>query len=167
MPTPVNVATPRNAVAVAVPTTVTPALTLIVTTLLLVVTVLPPASCTATTGCVVKAAPFAAPAAFVINTKCVGTIGASGLVPQLSPAKPSASAPANGMALCQGIVVRRRCSIITPFFPASRLNAAPDSDEKRRAIVEARILAFNLREWVARASKIGKPLADYAATPCR
>ena len=50
MPTSEKVATPLEAVAVAVPTTKAPLLTVMVTTLLLLVTVLPPESCTATTG---------------------------------------------------------------------------------------------------------------------
>jgi len=41
MPTVLNVATPLDAIAVAVPTTVPPVLTVIVTTALLPVTVLP------------------------------------------------------------------------------------------------------------------------------
>jgi hypothetical protein len=65
MPTVLNVAMPLEAVAVAVPTTVPPVLTVMVTTALLPVTVLPYASCIATTGCVVNAAPLTDPAADV------------------------------------------------------------------------------------------------------
>jgi len=68
MPTSLNVATPPIAHTSAVPTTVAPALGLIDTLVLLLVTVLPDASTMATTGCVVKAAPFAAPAALVTMT---------------------------------------------------------------------------------------------------
>ena len=51
IPTSEKVATPLDAVAVAVPTTVAPLLTVMVITVLLsVVTVLLPESCTATTG---------------------------------------------------------------------------------------------------------------------
>jgi hypothetical protein len=66
MPTVLNVATPLDAVSVAVPTTVPLSLTVIVTTeLLSVVTVLPDVSWIATTGCVVNAAPLMEPAADV------------------------------------------------------------------------------------------------------
>src|SRR2546430_9343172 len=41
-----------------------------VTELVLVVTVLPPASCRATTGCVAKAAPPALPTGWVVNASC-------------------------------------------------------------------------------------------------
>jgi hypothetical protein len=49
---------------------VPPALTVIVTGAELVVTTLPDASFTATTGCVVNATPLAAPAAGVVNASC-------------------------------------------------------------------------------------------------
>jgi len=67
MPTVENVATPLAAVAVAVPTTVAPLLTLIVTTVVLSpVAAFPLASETEIAGWVVKAAPLAAPAAEVV-----------------------------------------------------------------------------------------------------
>ena len=69
MPTVENVATPLEAVAVAVPTTEAPVPTVMVTTLLLsLVSVLPPESRIATTGWVVNAAPLAEPAALVVRT---------------------------------------------------------------------------------------------------
>ena len=72
IPTVLKVATPLDAVAVAVPTTVPPLLTVIVTTALLPVTVLPDASCIAIKGWVEKAAPLAAPAAEVANPSLLG-----------------------------------------------------------------------------------------------
>jgi len=77
MPTVLKVATPLDAVAVAVPTTVPPLLTAIVTTALLPVTVFPPASRIATTGCVVNAAPLIAPAAGLVSASrlAVPTVG--------------------------------------------------------------------------------------------
>ena len=71
-PTVEKVATPLEAVAVAVPTTVAPVLTVIVTTeVLSEVTVFPPESWMATAGWVVKAAPLAAPAAEVVTANWV------------------------------------------------------------------------------------------------
>ena len=67
IPTVVNVATPPTAATVAVPTTVAGEFTVMVTDAVLVVTVLPPASWTVTTGCVVNAAPLGAPAAGVVS----------------------------------------------------------------------------------------------------
>ena len=65
-----NVATPPVALEVsfAAPITVAPALTLILMRAVLPVTRLFAASRTATTGCVVNAAPLAAPAAAVVTT---------------------------------------------------------------------------------------------------
>lgn len=80
MPAFEKVATPLTAVAVAVPTAVPPALTVIVTTApLSEVTVFPFASRTVTAGWVVNAEPFVAPAAEVVSASCdaapvVGTI---------------------------------------------------------------------------------------------
>ena len=72
MPTDVNVATPLEAVTVAVPTTVAPLLTLIVTVdELSLVTVFPTASRIVTAGCCANAAPLADPTAVVVNTICV------------------------------------------------------------------------------------------------
>ena len=71
IPTFVNVATPLVAATVAVPTIVAPELTVIVTAAVALTTVLTPASWTFTTGCVVNAAPLAAPAALVVSTSCV------------------------------------------------------------------------------------------------
>ena len=65
-------ATPFTALTVDVPITVAPLETVSVTAAVLPVTVFPPASRMATTGCVVKAAPLAAPAAFVVSTTRVG-----------------------------------------------------------------------------------------------
>jgi hypothetical protein len=78
MPTSLKLATPLEAVAVAVPTTVPLELTVIVTTeLLSVVIVFPYASWIATTGCVVNASPLAAPAADVVSASrlAVPTVG--------------------------------------------------------------------------------------------
>ena len=66
MPTPVKVATPLIALMVAVPTVVAPALTVMVTEAVLVVTVLPAASLIVMTGWVVNANPLGAPAAEVV-----------------------------------------------------------------------------------------------------
>jgi hypothetical protein len=68
-----NVATPLTAVAVAVPTSVAPALTVAVTTVeLSLVTTLLPTSCNDTCGCVVNAAPDAVPEGFRTETTLVG-----------------------------------------------------------------------------------------------
>jgi len=72
MPTVLKVATPLDAVAVAVPTTVPPLLTVIVTTALLPVTVLPDASCIVIAGWVEKAAPLTAPVAAVFRPSLLG-----------------------------------------------------------------------------------------------
>ena len=72
--TPLNVATPAEAVPVTVPPNVppVPVLIAIVTTVLLsVATVLPFASRIATTGCVAKAAPLAPPTGCVVIANCV------------------------------------------------------------------------------------------------
>ena len=74
--------------AVAVPTTLAPLLTVIVTTVLLsLVRVLPAESRTATTGCVPNAAPLAALAALVVSTNCVAapTVGVMLCVADVSP----------------------------------------------------------------------------------
>ena len=63
-------ATPDEAVAVVVPTKV-PLVTVAVTTALEDVTVFPAESLIVITGCVVKAAPEAAPAAEVVTVICV------------------------------------------------------------------------------------------------
>ena len=55
-----------------------PPLTIMVTTWLALVTVLPLASFTVTTGCVVKAAPLAAPVALVVSTSFVAAEAAEG-----------------------------------------------------------------------------------------
>ena len=65
MPTLVKVATPLTALTVAVPMVVAPALTVMVTEAVLVVTVLPAASLMVMMGWVVKAKPLGAPAAEV------------------------------------------------------------------------------------------------------
>ena len=66
MPTLVKVAMPLTALTVAVPTVVAPALTVMVTEAVLVVTVLPEASLIVMTGWVVNANPLGAPAAEVV-----------------------------------------------------------------------------------------------------
>ena len=71
IPALVKVAIPATALTVAVPTIVPPVLTVIVTAAVLEVTVLLPASRMATTGCVVKAAPLAAPVGGVVSTTWV------------------------------------------------------------------------------------------------
>ena len=65
----VNVATPLEEVAVAVPTVLPPELTDAVTTAEEVVTTFPAESSTRTTGCVVNAAPEAVPCAGVVSDK--------------------------------------------------------------------------------------------------
>ena len=74
-PAPEKVATPPTIVFVAVPTMLAPRLTVIVTTVVesLVSRTLPDVSFR-TTGCVVKAAPLAAPAAAVSNWNPPGVI---------------------------------------------------------------------------------------------
>ena len=71
MPTSVKVATPATALTVAVPTVVAPALTVMVTEAVLVVTVLPEASLMVMTGWVVNAEPLTLPAAVVVRVTCV------------------------------------------------------------------------------------------------
>ena len=66
MPTLVKVATPATALTVTVPTVVAPALTVMVTEAMLLVTVLPNASLMVITGWVVNAEPLAEPAAGVV-----------------------------------------------------------------------------------------------------
>ena len=75
-----KVAIPATAVLVAVPTIVPPVLTVIVITSTALVFVLPAASRIATIGCVVKAAPLAAPAAFVVSASCVAVPAPSAMV---------------------------------------------------------------------------------------
>ena len=73
MPAPEKVATPLDIVAVAVPYTVAPRLTVIVTTEEeSAVAVVPLESIKLTRGCVVNAAPLAAPAAEITNLKPEG-----------------------------------------------------------------------------------------------
>ena len=71
MPTLVNVATPATALTVVVPRVVAPALTVMVTEAVLVVTVLPEASLMVMTGWVVKAEPLTLPAALVVSVAWV------------------------------------------------------------------------------------------------
>ena len=74
IPTLVKVATPEDAVTVEVPTTVAPALTVIVTCCAELATFVPAASWMCTTGCVVKAEPLAAVAALVVRANCVAVL---------------------------------------------------------------------------------------------
>ena len=74
IPAVVKVATPEDADTVAVPTTVPPALTVIVTCCVELPTLVPAASWICTTGCVVKADPLAAVAALVVSTNCVAAL---------------------------------------------------------------------------------------------
>lgn len=79
MPSVANVATPPIAVAVAFPTTVAPLLTVIVTTSVALLTVFPVASRIATAGCVVNAAPLAAPAAKAVNASRLAIPAVNGM----------------------------------------------------------------------------------------
>ena len=74
MPAPEKIATPLDIVAVAVPTMLAPRLTVIVTTEEESAAMLPLESIKFTRGCVVNAAPLAAPAAEVANLKPEGTM---------------------------------------------------------------------------------------------
>ena len=67
MPTPEKVATPATALTVVVPTVVPFPLTVMVTAAVLLVTMLPAASLSVTTGWVVKAEPLTLPAAEVVS----------------------------------------------------------------------------------------------------
>jgi hypothetical protein len=83
IPTFVKVALPEDAVTVEVPTTVAPALTVIVTCCEELATLVPAASRICTTGCVVKADPLAAVAASVVNTSWLAA--AKAVTAELAP----------------------------------------------------------------------------------
>jgi hypothetical protein len=83
IPTLLKVATPEDAATVEVPTTVAPALTVIVTDCEELATLVPAASRICTTGCVVKADPLAAVAASVVNTSWLAA--AKAVTAELAP----------------------------------------------------------------------------------